>query len=184
MTEKSSALHKNQRRGRDWLRCILHRLTPISSARRRGPSKACEAISYCVAPFCFPHLCLQASLALLSLLYKLHTAVLRTAFIGIVVGDRAVLTLAHGGEAVLGDAEFHQLGDDSLRTLLAEGLVASWITCRVGMTFYRELQVGVFGHQLNDAVDFTHRFGLDSGLAPSPMSLPAIPRIMIISVSS
>ena len=63
MTEKSSALHKNQRRGRDWLRCILHRLTPIPSARRRGPSKACEAISYCVAPFCFPHLCLQANLS-------------------------------------------------------------------------------------------------------------------------
>ena len=61
MTEKSSALHKNQRRGRDWLRCILHRLTPIPSARRRGPCKDYEAISYCVALFVFhTSVCKQA----------------------------------------------------------------------------------------------------------------------------
>ncbi len=106
MTEKSSALHKNQRRGRDWLRCILHRLTPIPSARRRGPSKACEAISYCVAPFCFPYLCLQASL---SHRYKKTKRCLSTSSCFVVFAEREVTIYIFVPLCILGGCARHEI---------------------------------------------------------------------------
>ena len=75
------------------------------------------------------------------------------------------MSFAGSGEAVGGDAQFDQFVDDGFRAGFTQCLVGSLVASAVGMAFDGEFEIGVFFHQGDDTVDFTHTLRFDGRFA-------------------
>lgn len=136
----------------------------------QSPNKFGSAFTYCftnwLRPFGRRLLGIaQTSLALLSQLDKFNPSVFGTAFVGSVIGDGRGLSFAGSGETVGGDAQFDQFVDDGFRAGFTQCLVGSLVAGAVGMAFDGEFEIGVFFHQGDDTVDFTHTLRFDGRFA-------------------
>lgn len=111
--------------------------------------------------FIFNWLQIVTSLIQCSQLHELNPSVFGTSFVGSVVSYGRGLSFAGSGEAVSSDTQFDQFVNDSFAAGFTQCLVGNLVTGAVGMAFDGEFEVGVFFHQGNDTIDFTHTLRFD-----------------------